>query len=114
MPMIRAPVGATKPAAGVMATRPATAPERRPSTLGLPSLSHSTNIQATAAAALAWMFVEWLRLGKPSVLGLLSGAVAGLVAITPAAGFVAPTGALIIGIVAGIVCYWAATGLKHM
>ena len=62
---------------------------------------------ATAAAALAWMFVEWMRLGKPSVLGIISGAVAGLVAITPASGFVGPLGALIIGIVAGVVCYWA-------
>ncbi|MCC2665774.1 MAG: ammonia channel protein [Geminicoccaceae bacterium] len=68
---------------------------------------------ATAAAALAWMFVEWARLGKPSVLGILSGAVAGLVAITPASGFVDPQGALVIGIVAGIVCYWSATSLKH-
>jgi Amt family ammonium transporter len=68
---------------------------------------------ATAAAALAWMFVEWLRLGKPSVLGILSGAVAGLVAITPASGFVDPQGALLIGILAGIACYWAATSLKH-
>jgi Amt family ammonium transporter len=68
---------------------------------------------ATAAAALAWMFVEWLRLGKPSVLGILSGAVAGLVAITPASGFVDPQGALVIGIAAGVVCYWAAISLKH-
>ncbi|HSA80922.1 MAG TPA: ammonium transporter [Geminicoccaceae bacterium] len=68
---------------------------------------------ATAAAALAWMFVEWLRLGKPSVLGILSGAVAGLVAITPASGFVDPLGALMIGIAAGVVCYWAAISLKH-
>jgi Amt family ammonium transporter len=68
---------------------------------------------ATAAAALAWMFVEWLRLGKPSVLGILSGAVAGLVAITPASGFVAPQGALVIGIAAGAICYWASISLKH-
>jgi Amt family ammonium transporter len=69
---------------------------------------------ATAAAALAWMFAEWTLRGKPSVLGICSGAVAGLVAITPASGFVAPTGALVIGIAAGVVCYWGATGLKHM
>ena len=69
---------------------------------------------ATAAAALAWMFVEWLLRGKPSVLGIISGAVAGLVAITPASGFVNPMGALIIGICAGVICYWGATGLKHM
>ena len=63
---------------------------------------------ATAAAALAWMFAEWIVTSKPSVLGIISGAVAGLVAITPASGFVNPTGALIIGIAAGVVCYLAA------
>ena len=67
---------------------------------------------ATATAALTWMFVEWGLKGKPSVLGIISGAVAGLVAITPASGFVDPRGALIIGIAAGILCYWGATGLK--
>src|SRR5690606_10609641 len=60
-----------------------------------------------------WMFTEWLVAKKPSVLGVISGAVAGLVAITPAAGFVNPTGAFVIGIVAGIVCYVAAVKLKH-
>ncbi|MBN9148894.1 MULTISPECIES: ammonium transporter [unclassified Nitrobacter] len=69
---------------------------------------------ATAAAALAWMAVEWGLRGKPSVLGICSGAVGGLVAITPASGFVDPTGALVIGAVAGVGCYWGATGLKHM
>jgi Amt family ammonium transporter len=69
---------------------------------------------ATAAAALGWMFAEWATRGKPSVLGIVSGAVAGLVAITPASGYVNPTGALIIGIVAGVVCFWAATSLKNM
>jgi Amt family ammonium transporter len=68
---------------------------------------------ATATAALTWMFVEWVFKGKPSVLGICSGAVAGLVAITPASGFVDPRGALIIGIAAGVICYWGATGLKH-
>jgi Amt family ammonium transporter len=68
---------------------------------------------ATAAAALTWMFVEWALKGKPSVLGIISGAVAGLVAITPASGFVDPRGALIIGIVAGVACYWGATWLKN-
>ena len=68
---------------------------------------------ATAAAALAWMFVEWGLRGKPSVLGIISGAVGGLVAITPAAGFVTPTGALIIGLIAGVLCYWGATWLKR-
>src|SRR5713226_3050161 len=69
---------------------------------------------APATAALAWMFAEWIGRGKPSVLGIISGAVAGLVAITPASGFVDPRGALVIGIAAGIACYWGATGLKHM
>jgi Amt family ammonium transporter len=69
---------------------------------------------ATATAALAWMFVEWALKGKPSILGICSGAVAGLVAITPASGFVDPTGALVIGAAAGVVCYWGATSLKHM
>jgi ammonium transporter, Amt family len=68
---------------------------------------------ATATAALAWMFAEWVLKRKPSVLGIISGAVAGLVAITPASGFVDPRGALIIGIAAGVICYWATTGLKH-
>jgi Amt family ammonium transporter len=68
---------------------------------------------ATATAALTWMFVEWGLKGKPSVLGICSGAVAGLVAITPASGFVDPRGALIIGIAAGVFCYWGVTGLKN-
>jgi Amt family ammonium transporter len=67
---------------------------------------------ATAAAALGWMFAEWITKGKPSVLGIASGAVAGLVAITPASGFVGPTPAVIIGVVAGVVCFLAATSLK--
>jgi len=69
---------------------------------------------ATAGAAIAWMFVEWLAKGKPSVLGIASGAVAGLVAITPASGFVGPMGSLIIGLIAGVACFWGATSLKHM
>jgi Amt family ammonium transporter len=68
---------------------------------------------AAAAAALAWMFAEWISRGKPSVLGIVSGAVAGLVAITPASGFVNPTGGLAIGLIAGVICFWGATGLKH-
>ncbi|TPI71139.1 ammonium transporter [Mesorhizobium sp. B2-8-9] len=68
---------------------------------------------ATAAAALAWMFAEWVVARKPSVLGIISGAVAGLVAVTPASGFVNPTGAFIIGIIAGVVCYLSAVKLKH-
>ena len=69
---------------------------------------------ATGAAALGWMFAEWIGKGKPSVLGIASGAVAGLVAITPASGFVGPVGALVIGIAAGVICFWASTSLKHM
>ena len=68
---------------------------------------------ATAAAALAWMFTEWVVRGKPSVLGISSGAVAGLVAITPASGWVDPTGGLVIGIAAGIICAWAVMWLKE-
>ena len=69
---------------------------------------------ATAAAALGWMFAEWALKGKPSVLGIISGAVAGLVAITPASGFVDPTGALVIGIAAGVGCYFSATSMKKL
>ncbi|MGY9020949.1 MAG: ammonium transporter, partial [Alphaproteobacteria bacterium] len=68
---------------------------------------------ATAAAALTWMFIEWGLRGKPSVLGIISGAIGGLVAVTPAAGFVDPMGALFIGIGAGAACYWGATWLKR-
>jgi ammonium transporter, Amt family len=68
---------------------------------------------ATACAAFGWMFAEWIAKGKPSVLGIISGAVAGLVAITPASGFVGVAGALVIGVVAGVVCFWSATWLKH-
>ena len=67
---------------------------------------------STATAAIAWMFVEWAKHGKPSALGIVTGAVAGLVAITPASGSVGPIGALAIGIVSGIVCFWGATTLK--
>ena len=69
---------------------------------------------ATAAAALAWMFAEWMVAKKPSVLGIISGAVAGLVAVTPAAGFVNPTGALVLGILAGVGCYVFAVHLKRV
>jgi Amt family ammonium transporter len=68
---------------------------------------------ATGAAALGWMFAEWIRNRKPSVLGIASGAVAGLVAITPASGYVGPSAAVVIGLAAGVVCYFAATWLKH-
>jgi ammonium transporter, Amt family len=69
---------------------------------------------ATAAAALGWMFAEWIAKGKPSVLGCISGAVAGLVAITPASGFVLPGASIIIGVAAGVICFWTATSVKHM
>jgi Amt family ammonium transporter len=68
---------------------------------------------ATGMAALAWMFTEWAVKGKPSVLGIISGAVAGLVAITPASGFVLPGGALFIGLAAGVLCFFGATSLKN-
>jgi Amt family ammonium transporter len=68
---------------------------------------------AAAAAALTWMFLEWMLRGKPSVLGIVSGAVGGLVAITPASGFVNPVGALCIGIASAVACYWGAVWLKN-
>lgn len=68
---------------------------------------------ATAAAALSWMFAEWITHGKPSALGIASGVVAGLVAITPAAGTVGPMGALIIGLASGVICFFCATSLKR-
>jgi Amt family ammonium transporter len=68
---------------------------------------------ATVTAALSWMIAEWLFRDKPSLLGLCSGAIAGLVAITPAAGYVNPRGALLIGAAAGVFCFWASTGLKR-
>ena len=69
---------------------------------------------ATATAGFTWMLLEWVLRGKPTVLGICSGAVAGLVAITPASGFVGPMGSFAIGIAAGFICYWGCTGLKHM
>ena len=69
---------------------------------------------ATATAGFTWMLIEWVMRGKPTVLGVCSGAVAGLVAITPASGFVGPMGSFAIGIAAGFICYWGCTGLKHM
>src|SRR6202140_2882789 len=68
----------------------------------------------TATAGFTWMIVEWIMRGKATVVGICTGAVAGLVAITPASGFVGPVGSLCIGIAAGVVCYWGCTGLKHM
>jgi Amt family ammonium transporter len=69
---------------------------------------------ATAVAAFTWMLVEWICRGKPTVIGMCSGAVAGLVAITPASGFVGPIGSMVIGVAAGVFCYWGVTGLKRM
>ncbi|MDP1996123.1 MAG: ammonia channel protein, partial [Gallionella sp.] len=76
------------------------------------ALALLNTIVATGAAALAWMFAEWTLRGKPSMLGIASGAVAGLVAVTPAAGLVGPMGAIILGAIAGPVCLWAVSGLK--
>jgi Amt family ammonium transporter len=69
---------------------------------------------AAAVAAFTWMLVEWVLWRKPTVVGICTGAVAGLVAITPASGFVGPTGAFAIGIAAGLACYWGCTGLERM
>ena len=81
---------------------------------GTAALAFVNTYLATAAAVLGWVFAEWLTRGKPSMLGGASGCVAGLVAITPAAGFVGPMGALAIGVSAGVVCLWGVTGLKKM
>jgi Amt family ammonium transporter len=67
---------------------------------------------AAAAATLSWALAEWIAKGKPSALGAVSGAVAGLVAITPASGYVSPMAAIVIGLVAGVICFWACTSLK--
>ncbi|MFM8394993.1 MAG: ammonium transporter, partial [Acidobacteriota bacterium] len=79
---------------------------------GLASNAFVTTHFGAAAAALGWLLIEWIRLGKPTVLGGISGAVAGLVGITPAAGFVTPMAALLIGFIAGIVCFVAVTEVK--
>ncbi|MBC3869534.1 ammonium transporter [Undibacterium oligocarboniphilum] len=78
------------------------------------ALAFVNTLLATAAATVSWVFGEWMSKGKPSMLGGASGAVAGLVAITPACGFVGPMGALIIGLLAGIVCLWGVNGLKRL
>jgi len=80
---------------------------------GIAGMAMAVTQIATAAAALAWMFSEWLTHGKPSVLGIASGAVAGLVAITPASGTAGPIGALVIGVAAGVGCYYASTKVKR-
>ena len=81
---------------------------------GSAALAFVTTLLATAAAVLGWTLGEWVTKGKPSMLGAASGCVAGLVAITPAAGFVGPMGAIIIGFVAGVLCLWGVSGLKRM
>ncbi|MDO9216233.1 MAG: ammonium transporter, partial [Lacisediminimonas sp.] len=81
---------------------------------GSAALAFINTLLATAAAVVAWTFGEWMSKGKPSMLGAASGAVAGLVAITPAAGFVGTMGGLVIGLLAGIVCLWGVNGLKRM
>ena len=78
------------------------------------ALAFANTLMATAAAVLTWTLVEWAIKGKPSMLGAASGAVAGLVAVTPAAGYVGVMGSLIIGLVAGVVCFWGVTGLKKI
>jgi Amt family ammonium transporter len=80
---------------------------------GLASSAFVATHFAAAAATLGWMFAEWMRNGKPSVLGAISGAVAGLVAITPASGFVSPMAALLIGFCGGVFCFFMATAVKH-
>ena len=81
---------------------------------GTASLAFVNTWVATAAATLSWLAAEWMTKGKPSMLGAASGAVSGLVAITPAAGFVGVGGAIIIGLVGGVVCLWGASGLKKL
>ena len=81
---------------------------------GVAAIAFVNTFLATAAAVVAWTLVEWIFKGKPSLLGAASGAVAGLVAITPAAGFVGLNGALAIGAIAGVLCLWGVTGLKKL
>ena len=78
------------------------------------ALAFINTLVATAGATVSWVFGEWITKGKPSMLGGASGAVAGLVAITPACGFVGPMGGLVIGLLAGIVCLWGVNGLKRL
>ena len=78
------------------------------------ALAFINTLLATAAATVSWVFGEWMFKGKPSMLGGASGAVAGLVAITPACGFVGPVGALVIGLLAGVICLWGVNGLKRL
>jgi len=81
---------------------------------GVAGMAMAVTQLAAAAAALAWMFAEWIKHGKPSVLGIASGAVSGLVAVTPACGSIGPMGAIVLGLVAGLGCFFAATTLKRV
>jgi len=81
---------------------------------GIATLALVNTLLATAAATVSWMIFEWMLKGKPSMLGAASGSISGLVAITPACGFVGPMGALIIGLLAGVICLWGVNGLKRM
>ena len=81
---------------------------------GVAALVFANTLLATAAATLAWTFVEWAVRGQPSMLGGASGAVAGLVAITPACGYVGPMGAIVLGFIAGAACFWSVTKMKHL
>ena len=81
---------------------------------GSAALAFANTLMATAAAVLSWIFAEWILKGKPSMLGGASGAVAGLVAVTPAAGYVGIMGSIIIGLIAGVLCLWGVTGLKKI
>jgi len=81
---------------------------------GITAMVFLNTMVATGAATISWMFAEWMVRGKPTMLGAASGAVAGLVAITPACGFVGPMGAIVIGLIAGVICFWGVTGLKGM
>jgi len=77
-------------------------------------VTHISAATATATATATWMIIEWIKNGKPSVLGPATGAIAGLAAVTPASGFIGPVGGLVIGLTSGVVCYWTATSLKNM
>jgi len=81
---------------------------------GTAVLAMVNTVVATAAAAFSWMTAEWVLKGKPSMLGLASGAVAGLVAVTPACGFIGPMGAIVLGLLAGVLCFWGVNGLKKL
>lgn len=81
---------------------------------GTATLAFVNTFLATCAATVSWVFAEWIRKGKPSMLGAASGAIAGLVAITPACGYVGAMGGLVIGLLAGLACFWGVTGLKRM